>query len=164
MGGLGTAATTLITTKGLWIDDGITSALEFGAGITPFFRLWVGPVPTPPVNPYVAAAGSRVFLPGEIQNLYKELRAEQQYYVIPRDQEAKYFQRNRLIKVHFSFAGKDIDRTYAVSENKARLAFKVINLMNDTKKRAHVSITNFKRVATMAKASVRNLRLVSKRR
>lgn len=160
MAGLGTAATTLITTRGLWIDDGITSALEFGAGITPWFRLWISELPK--ANPYVAAAGSYPLLPGEIQNLYKELPAEQQYYVIPRDQEAKYFQRNKLINLHFSIAGKEVEKTFVVSENRARMAFKVINLMNDTKKRTHVYIKNIKRVATTAKASVRNLRLARK--
>lgn len=160
MAGLGTAASTLITTRGLWIDDGITSALQFGAGITPWFRLWISELP--PVNTYVAAAGSYPLLPGQIQNLYKELPPKQQYYVIPRDQEAKYFQRNKLITVQLNIAGKKVEKIYSVSENRARLAFKVINLMNDTKKRAHVYIKNVKSVASLAKATVRNLRLVRK--
>lgn len=160
MAGLGTAATTLITTRGLWIDDGITSALEFGAGITPWFRLWISELP--PVNNYVAAAGSYPLMPGQIQTLYRELPPQQQFYVIPRDQEAKYFQRNKIITVKFSIAGKDVEKIFAVNETRARMAFKVINLMNDTKARIHVYIKNVKHVASTAMFRIRNLRLARK--
>ena len=121
MSGLGTAATTLITTKGLWIDDGITSALEFGAGITPWFGLYIGPSipPPPPTSEYVAAAGSRVYKSAE--DIFKEIdpatgkrigpplpapfgevdpatgkRLDHQegpeaWMVVPRDQESQFF-------------------------------------------------------------------------
>lgn len=74
MAGLGTTASTLITTKGLWVNPTtnppVVDALHDGAVITPWFRLYIGPY-VPPVNLGSSNGGSRVFLPGEIQDLYQ---------------------------------------------------------------------------------------------
>jgi hypothetical protein len=190
MGGLGTAATTLITTRGLFIDDGITSALEFGAGLTPWFRLYVGPYTPPPVH-YVAAAGSRVY--DSAKDIFKEVdehgkqigpqqpapfgevnpatgkRLDHQegaeaWMVVPRDKEKEFFgEATRDITVMFKFLGTEHTKNYKVRERNAGRLIEVINFTNATKKKVSATISGLKRITTQAIVEVRNFKLVRKR-
>ncbi len=167
MSGLGTAATTLITTRGLFIADGITSALEFGAGITPWFRLWLGSYT--PVLRQGTGGGSRVYEPGEIANLYKPIDPETgkrieeaEYYVVPRDKEADYFRKTKTVYVRFNFAGKEVERIYAINEDQAKILIEVINFANVTKERVSAAISGIKHVATEAIVKVGKLRVRNK--
>jgi hypothetical protein len=173
MGGLGTAATTLITTRGLFIDDGITSALDFGAGITPWFRLYITAYPPPPASHYVAAAGSRPYAPGEIAQLYQPIDPatglrvdakplEEQPFYVPLDKEAEFLSKNRVVTINLNFAGKHLEKIYTVTEHRATKIIEVINVVNATKKRVNVVASGLKRVTTEAVAKIRNLRLRSK--
>jgi len=163
LAGLGTAASTLITTKGLFINDGITSALQFGAGITPFFRLWIN-LSTPPPPPYAAGSngGSKPLLPGQIQHLYKVLPQEQQYYVVPRDQEANFFSRNKVFTINMVFNNNTYMKQIEISDQRARTVFKVLNFANMTKDRINVVASGLKNVANRANISIRNLRARNK--
>lgn len=168
MAGLGNALTTLIITDGLFIGDGITSVFEFGS----LFRVSAGRLPL--IIPDDGSTQTKTSSPHHVHisgggggsggtGGFRPLGTNQiQPYIVPRDQESKYFQRNNIINVHFSIAGRTIEKTFAVSESRARMTFKVINLMNATKKQLNVSVKNIKHVATMTVARVRNLRLVRK--
>ncbi|MDE1830697.1 MAG: hypothetical protein KGI25_10290 [Thaumarchaeota archaeon] len=190
MPGLGTAATTLITTKGLFVGDGITSALEFGAGITPWFRLYVGPYVPPPVK-YVAAAGSRVY--ESSQDIFKEVdehgkqigaqqpapfgevnpatgkRLDHQegaeaWYVVPREREKEFFgEATRDINIKVVFRDTTYEKTYKVRERNAGRIIEVINFTNTTRARISATISRIKRVTTRALVEVRNFKLVRRR-
>ena len=163
MAGLGTAATTLITTKGLFIGDGITSGLEFGASITPFFRLWINvSTPPPPVYQGGSNGGSKPLLPGQIQHLYKPVPAHQQYYVVPRDQEANFFNRNKVFTINMVFNNNTYMKQIEISDQRARTVFKVLNLANMTKDKINVVASGLKNVANRANISIRNLRTRNK--
>lgn len=165
MSGLGSAATTLIITKGLFIGDNIASVLEFGAAITPWFGLYVsGPLVSPN---YVAAVGSRVYAPGEIANLYQPIDPNtglktNEPFLVPMDKEAEYFQKNKVITLKINFAGKQFESQYAVPENRARKLVEVMNFINSTRNKINVAINGFKRVASVAIVEARNFRLIRK--
>ncbi len=190
MAGLGTAATTLITTKGLFIDDGITSALEFGAGITPWFRLYIGPY-TPPPAVYVAAAGSRVY--DSAKDIWKEVdengkqigpqqpapfgevdpttgkRLDHQegaepWMVVPLDKDAEYFgEATRDVPVMFKLFGTAHTKVYKVKDRNAGRLIEVINFAKASKVRVSASISGLKRITTKAIVEVRNFKLIRKR-
>lgn len=157
MGGLGTAATTLITTKGLFIDDGITDALAYGSVITPWFRLYIGQI-IPPNYQAGSNGGSKPLLPGQIQHLYKVLPQEQQYYVVPRDQEANFFSRNKVFNIELIFNDKTYMKQIEISDQRARTVFKVLNFVNSTKSKIEVAASGLRNVANKAVISVKNLR------
>ncbi len=190
MAGLGTAASTLITTRGLWIDDGITSALQFGAGITPWFRLYIGPY-TPPEVEYISAAGSRVYK--SAKDIYKEVdehgkpigpalpppfgevdpttgkRLDHQegaeaWMVVPLEKENEYFgEAKRDVTITFKFLGIDHEKTYRVRQRHAGRLIEVINLVNVTKARVSATISALKRVTTRALVEIRNFKRFRKR-
>lgn len=190
MSGLGTAATTLITTKGLFIDDGITSVLHFGSGITPWFGLYIGPYTPPPVT-YVPAAGSRVyessqdiFKPvdengkqigpqqpapfGEVNPLTGKRLDHQDgvepWFIVPRDKEREYFgEGTRQITIKFTFNGKEHEKLYTVRERNAGRLIEVINFTNATKSRISATIQKLKRITTRAIVEIRNFRSIRNR-
>ncbi len=177
MPGQGTLATTLITTRGLFTAASVPlgfTALSFGAGITPFFRLYITEAPQP--NNYIAAAGSRVYAPGEIAQMYQPIDPKtglridakkqdgvEEYLVVPMDKEAEYLAGNKIVTVTFNFAGKTMEKVYSVSNHRAKTIVEVINVVNATKDRISVTLSGLKRVTTRAIVEIRNLRLRNKR-
>lgn len=177
MAGQGTLATTLITTKGLFTIQSVIpvgfSALYHGAGITPFFSLYIeSDVP----SRYTAAAGSKVYAPGEIAHLFQPIDPKtglridankkdgmEEYLVVPIDKEAEFLSGSRIITVKLSFAGKNMEKVYSVNEHRARTIIEVINVINATKSRISVVASGLKRVTTEAVVKIRNLRLSKKR-
>lgn len=174
MPGQGTLATTLITTKGLFTAASMPpgyNALTFGAVITPWFRLYIQEA-VPPTG-YVAAAGSRVYAPGEFAaslkfidpktGLATDKSSMEEYLVVPMDKEAEYLGGSKIITVKLNFAGKNMEKVYSVSENRAKTIIEVINVVNATKKRISVVASGLKHVTTEAVVKIRNLRLRNKR-
>ncbi len=174
MSGQGTLATTLITTRGLFTAASMPAgytALSFGAVINPWFRLYVQTATNP--SGYVAAAGSRVYAPGEFADSLKFIDPKtglvtkdssmEEYLVVPMDKEAEYLGGSKIITVRLSFAGKNMEKVYSVNENRANTIIEVINVINATKKRISVVASGLKRVTTEAVVKIRNLRLRTKR-
>ena len=166
MVGLGTAATTLITTGGLFIDDGITSILEFGAGTTPWVSLYLSEY-IPPSTNYVAAVGSKVYAPGEIANLYLPidpntgLRSPEPF-LVPMDKEADYFRKNKVITLKINFAGKQYESHYAVPEQQAKRIVEIVNFINATRSRVNVSVAKIKKLTTTAIVEAKNFKFTRK--
>lgn len=174
MAGLGNITTTLITTRGLFtvqevLPPGFT-ALTFGAGITPWFRLYISEAPPPPpVDNYVAAVGSRVYAPGEIAKMYRPIdpatglpvghQVGQEPYYVPLDKEAEFFRRNKIVTFKINLAGRDLEKVYSVSEHRAKSIVEVVNMINATKKQVSVMTSGVKKIATEAVIKVRNVRL-----
>lgn len=167
MAGLGTKATTLIITKGLATAATIgagNTILTFGAGITPFFRLYIEHAPPPPpVNNYVAAAGSRVYQPGEYAASWKPVdpttgqTTEEPWFIVPRDKENQFFNKSKIVKIEIVFGNKKMEKIYSVNENKAKTIIEIANVINATKQRVSVAVSGVKRVASTALVEVRNL-------
>lgn len=164
MPGAGTAATTLITTRGLFIGDGITNALEFGSGLTPWFRLYLGlyTPPTPPKGGYVAAAGSRVYEPGEIADLFRPidpntgLRSSEPWH-IPLDKEVDYFgHQNKIIILKTNFAGKQFEGTYAVPQIHPDKIVEITNFISAITHKIAIAPSSFKYVASNAVVEVKH--------
>lgn len=175
MAGLGNLTTTLITTRGLFTVGDVTkpgfTALTFGAGITPWFRLYLGEDFVPPKpSTYVAAAGSRVYQPGEFQKTWKNIdpatglaTQEQEPWLVPRDQEEQYFNKGKVVTIKLVWGEKQLERQYAVNERVARRIIEASNVINATRERVKVSASALKKVTTTAIVEVRNLVLRRKR-
>lgn len=144
----------------------ITGGLGYDACnglITTKFHLWCGIeiVVTPPKpsggGPYPGKAHNK-FAPGEIQNFYQPVPPEQQYYVVPRDQEARYFQRHKHIVVKFKMGEFAVEKEFAVPEKRAKAIVKVLNVLNNTRTRINVGVSNVKRMAGNLTVAVSKLR------
>lgn len=184
MAGLGTPATSLITTRGLFVSAAIApgyTALSYGTLITPWFRLYIDENAPKPPN-YVAAVGSRVYAPGEFEQSWKFIdpvtgqqiggptlevpgpTADEPWLVVPYDRESEYFgESGKIVTIKFNFAGKEHEKIYKVSDKQSKRIIEVINFVNATRSRIDVSISGIKRVATRALVEVRNFRLRKKR-
>jgi hypothetical protein len=167
MSGLGTAATTLITTGGLYIDDGIVSILNFGGSVTPWIQLYINDYVPPLADNYVAAVGSRVYAPGEIANLYMPIDPNTgvrspEPFLVPMDKEADYFRKNKVITLKINFAGKQYENHYAVPEQQAKRIVEIANFVNATRSKINVSVSNIKKLATTALVEVRNFKFTRK--
>lgn len=176
MAGDGTLATTMIITKGLSCapcsaspcggspSSGgdhktgiITSAFSLYCTLTP-------PTPTP-TKPQGGGGGIyprpawNKFGPGEIQDFYKPVPLEQQPYLVPRDQEAKYFQRNKKVTIHLKVSEWfDSEKIYMVPEHRARTILKIFNFLNVTRRSVGVVVSNVRRVTTEAVVRIKNFR------
>lgn len=165
MAGLGNITTTLIITNGLFVSDVVPpgfSALTLGAGIGSFTLVLYEAAPS---ENYVAAVGSRVYQPGEFANSLKlidpntGLATDEPWHVIPRDQEAEYFRKKKIVTVKLVWNKQEYERTYVVTESRARMVLEVINFANKTKHQWSVAISNVKRVITDATVIIRKLRV-----
>ena len=166
MAGLGNLTTTLITTRGLYtLGDVHTpgfTVLTFGAGITPWFRLYLGQDFVPPKGKYVAAAGSRVYQPGEFQQSWKEINPEtglatEEPWLVPRDQEDRYFNKGKIVTIKLVWGDKQLERQYPVNERVAKRIIEAANVINVTKQRIKIAASAIKRVATTAVVEARNM-------
>lgn len=165
----GSLATTLLITKGLPCKEFSGSPPDreicaFGAGITPWFGLYCEIVAPPPKPKAGGMGGSKPLLPGEIHNLYQVLPPQQQYYVVPRDQEARYFARYQTVVVKMKIGDKEIEKNFRVREPRANGIATVISLLNVTKERMSVSLDHIKRVTSHAIVTVKNLVLRTPKR
>ncbi len=156
--GLGDAAHAIIT-RGL--TCGQTTACEFGTSITagPFTLYCINPaVPQGSggagvgYTPYVA----RPLQPGEIAQLYQPLPDYQQYYVVPRDQEAEYLRRFLPVMITMKFGNVDVEKQYMVPYHRARVIFNTVSVINATRDRMSASVSNLKRITSRAVVVVTN--------
>jgi hypothetical protein len=158
--GQGTLATTAIITKGLTGGHAPLDPCKSGLITTPFSLYCTGILPPPPVSggggPYPYDAWNK-FNPGDIKNFYQPVN--QTYYVVPRDQEHKYFKRHTLVTIGVKFGKFSTEKEYLVPLKNARAIVKVFNLMEVTKERIDVTVSNVKRVITDAVVAVKNFRL-----
>ncbi len=164
MAGLGNIATTAIITKGLTgCGHGPVDACRTGL-ITSPFSLYCITVPTPPTD---AATGGgsyphdawNKFNPGDIQNFYQPVPPEQQYYVVPRDQEERYFRRHKIIKMKIQMGDIVVEKEYSVPESRAKMTVKALEVVDNTYKNMNVAVSNIKRLWTEAVVTVKNIRL-----
>lgn len=181
MAGDGTLATTMIITKGLSCapcggSPSVGSPCEGSPGfggdhktgiITSAFSLYCTFVPpTPPaVKPQGGGGGAyprpawNKFGPGEIQDFYKPVTPEQEPYLVPRDQEAKYFQKNKKVTIHLKIGTWfDSEKIYMVPEHQARTILKVFNFLNATRQNISITVNSIKRITTEAIVRIKNLR------
>ncbi len=167
MSGLGNLTTTLITTRGLFTLGDVHvpgfTILTFGAGITPWFRLYLGEGFVPPTpSTYVAAAGSRVYQPGEFQQSWKEVNpqtglATEEPWLVPRDQEDRYFNKGKVVTIKLVWGEKQLERQYSINEKVAKRIVEATNMINATRERIRVSASGMKKLATTAIVEARNL-------
>ena len=163
MAGLGNLTTTLIITGGMTGDHAPVDPCKHGIITTAFSLYCTG---TPPVIPSKGGGGGGYYPhdawnridSGDVASFYKPVPENLQYYVVPRDQEANFFRRNKLIKLSVTLAGKTMEHEYSVSEKKAKIAIKVLNILDVTVSNINVTITNIKRFAIDAVIKVKNLK------
>lgn len=161
MAGLGDAAQAIIT-KGL--SCGKTTACENGTMLT------AGPFTLFCVNPVVAGGAgggggyypktvTRPLQPGEIQHLYQPVPDKEQFYIVPREQEAEYLRRFLPVRIEIKIGKKTIEKQYMVPQDKARVLFNIVEVVNATKDRMKVMMSGMKRITTQAIVKVTNFRL-----
>lgn len=161
MAGLGSLATTAIITKGLTGGHAPLDPCKTGI-ITSAFSLYctyTPPEPTPPKTggggPYPGHAWNK-FNPGQIQNFYKPV---EQPYIIPRDREAEYFRRRKIVTMKIKLGDISIEKEYAVPEKRANMVISVLGLANKTVDNIKVAVSAVKRITTNAVVKIKNLRL-----
>lgn len=155
--GQGDAAHAIIT-KGL--TCGQTTACEYGTSMTagPFTLYCINPFPIPGSGG-PGAGGSyvtRPLQPGEIAQLYQPLPDWQQYYIVPRDQEAEYLRRFLPVMITMKFGNVEVEKQYMVPTERARAIFKSVSVVNATRDRMSAAVHNLKRVTTRAVVVVSN--------
>jgi hypothetical protein len=160
MAGLGGVATTAIITKGLTCGHGPLAPCRHGLITTPF-SLYCSVAPTPPAisgggGPYPRDAWNKLN-PGDIKSFYQPVPEE--YYLVPRDQEERYFRRHKVVKIVVKLGEFTAEKEYSVPERKAASIVKVFNLIDATKQHIDVAVTNVKRVTSSVVMSIKNLRL-----
>lgn len=152
-GGLGTLATTNIITKG------ISGGPACRGLITTHFSLWCFEVIIPPTPTGAGSnGGSRPYMPGEIQNFYKQVPNTTPQYYVPRNQEAKYTVKMVPITIKMKFNGTEIEKLYSVPEKRANIIVNIINLTNTTLNKIKVSINNLKSLRTGLTVKIQNLK------
>lgn len=160
MAGAGNLATTAIITKGLTCGHGPLDPCQHGLITTPFSLYCTGIVPPPKPSfgggPYPRDAWNK-FNPGDIKNFYQPVPKE--YYIVPRDQEARYFRRYQMVKIGVKLGKYSTEKEYSVPAKKARIIIKVFDMMEVTKERIDVAIDGIKRITSEAIIAVKNFRL-----
>lgn len=161
MAGLGSVATTAIITKGLTCGHGPLDPCKHGL-ITSPFSLYCTVTPDLAKEggggPYPRDAWNK-FNPGEIQDFYQPVPEEQQFYVVPREKEAEYFRRHKIITMRIKLGDYEVEKEYSVPESRARVIVKALNVVDATRSNIKVTASNIKRLASEAIVTVKNLRL-----
>lgn len=158
----GVAAHAIIT-KGL--TCGRTTACENGTMLTagPFSLFCVNP-PTGDASSgggggYIPNVVTRPLQPGEIAQMYQPVPDQQQYYIVPRDQEAQYLRQYSPVMITLKLGSVEVEKQYMVPKGKARAIFNTVQVINTTKERISVFVSNLKRITSDAIVKVTNLRL-----
>ena len=148
-----TNATAAIITKGL--TCGLTRACENGTSITAGrFSLFCGLSAVP-----ASSGGSRPYAPGEIGQLYQPVPPQDMYYVVDRSREAEFLRTRVPVIIKFEMGEYKVNKEYLVPEERARVVVKVVNMLNVTKERITVTLSNIKRTYSKAKVKLSNFRL-----
>lgn len=160
MAGLGGIATTAIITKGLTCGHGPLDPCRHGLITTPFSLYCSVAPPAPIVNagggPYPRDAWNKLN-PGDIKNFYQPV--PQEYYIVPRDQEERYFRRHKAIKITFKMGEFVVEKEYSVPEKRANVVIKAFNFIEATKQHIDVAVTNISRITSSIVVKVKNIRL-----
>lgn len=136
--------------KGAIITRGLGRSACFGM-ITadPFGLVCLAIVP-----PRSLEAGSIPLEPGEIQDFYQPVPPE---YVEGTLADPRVWNKKKARIKIFSDKFK-IDKEYLVTEDKAKMIVKVLNIINATRSNMKVAITEVKRITTRAIVKVSNIR------
>ena len=152
-----TLAVKAVLMKGL--TCGYTTACESGTSITAGkFTLFCYMPYRPPPRPAEGSGGSRPMQPGEISQLYQPVPQPQQYYLVPREEEARYMRTRVPVTILFKMGERSLEKEYMVPEERARIVANVINVVNVTKERMSVTVKNIKRLYCKVKVKVTNFR------
>lgn len=159
----GTFATTAVLTGGLTGVLPTNKTLCKTGIITSAFSLYVD-IPKVPKRhvgggPYPGTAHNK-FAPGEIQNFYQPV--PQEYYIVPRDKEADFFRRYKVMTMKVQIGEKVYEKEYSVPEERADMVVSVLNFANTTIERVKATVTNIKTKTTQAVVKVKNFRLFKK--
>lgn len=149
-----------IITKGL--TCGRTTACENGTMLTagPFTLFCLNPAVDPGGGgPGGGSYVARPMQPGEIAQLYQPLPDWQQYYIVPRDQEAEYFRQFLPVMITMAFGNVNVEKQYMVPQAPARAIFKSVSVMNATRDRMSVMVSSLKRLTSRAIVTVTNFAL-----
>ena len=164
MAGLGNLATTAIITKGLTRGHGPLTACRSGI-ITSHFSLYCTGIVPPGVpskggggGPYPRDAWNK-YGPGDIQNFYKPVPDDQQFYHVPRDKEAEYFRRDTHVVLRVKIGDFQVEKEYAVAEKHEYMIVNVLNMLNVTRERIKVTFSGIKRITTRLVVAASKLRL-----
>ena len=99
-------------------------------------------------------------MPGEIGQMYQPVPPQDQYYVVPREQEAEYLRKKIPVKIMWRMGEKTIEKEYLVPEAKAHTIVNVAAAYNVTKERMSVKLTGLKRLYTRAVVKLTNFRRI----
>ena len=160
MAGDGTLATTAIITGGLTCGHGPLDPCKSGIITSAFSLYCTGEVPPPEPTgggggPYPCDAWNKLN-PGEIQNFYQPV--PEQYYIVPRDQEADYLRRYKPLTVTFKMGDITVEKIYQVPETRRKIVVKAFNLMDITRQQIGFTVSRVKKVAFGVKIRVSNFR------
>lgn len=158
MAGLGTFATTSIITGGLDCTPGCIGL------ITSRFSLFCQELPPPKDDggggPYPANKGAWNQVQ-DIGDFYKPV--EEQPFIVPLDQEADYFRRNKQVVLKIKFAHIEVEKIYMVPEQRRKAIVTVFNLLDVTRLRVIATVAKLKKITNRAKIAITNLRVRTKR-
>ena len=153
---MGSLAAQKIITKGL--DCG---AAKPGIIQTHFDLFCLGVFPdrdeTTGGGPYPYPAWNR-YEPGEIQDFYQPVEP----FIIPRDQEAEYFRRKKIIMMKINIGSFSFEKEYAVPIERAKIIVSIITVINTTQERFQIAVNSIKRIMTRIAIQVKKLRITRK--
>ena len=143
----------------------ITKGLDCGSAcdglITTHFSLYcpsLGPLVDSGGGPYPYPAWNR-YEPGQIQDFYQPV---EQDLIVPRDQEAEYFRRKRIIVMKVNIGSFSFEKEYAVPIQRAKIIVSIINVINTTQERFQIAVNSIKRIVTAITIQVKKLRITRK--
>ena len=81
-----------------------------------------------------------------------------QYYIVPRDQEAEFFRRRKVVKLEVKLGDNVVTREFSLPKGQAPYVIKALTITNATFTNMKVAITNLKKKIHDITISVSNLR------
>jgi len=109
-----------------------------------------GPYPYPAWNRYE---------PGQIQDFYQPVEPD---LIVPRDQEAEYFRRKKIVVMKVNIGSFSFEKEYAVPIERTKIIVSIINVINTTQERFQIVVNSIKRIVTTIAVQVKKLRITRK--
>lgn len=81
------------------------------------------------------------------------------YYVVPRDQEARYFQRRKHVKVTLRIGKHTSEKEFTIPASKAKMVVKAFNILETTRNNITITASNIKRLTSNFVFKIKNLRI-----
>lgn len=153
---LGTLATTAIITKGLTCTGPVCNVGLITTHFSLFCKEVVKPIKSGGGGLYPHDAWNK-FGPGEIQKFYTP--TPEQYYVVPRDKEAEYFRRHKIISMQIKIGDKTIEKEWSVPETRGKQIINVAKFANTTLERINIITSNIKKRTSDAIVKIKHFKL-----